>query len=277
MVTGATSGFGEAAALHLAHTGFDVCVVARDRERAERVCDEIARTDPDATTEVVIADLSAIDDVRAAAEQVVRKDRPVRLLLNNAGAMFGLRRRQSIDGIEMTMALNHFAYHQLTTMLLDRVLEAQPSRIINVASDAYSFAGGRFDFDDWPAETGYRPHRQYGRSKLANILFTLELAERTRETEVRVVAWSPTGLTATRFGHGANRLAPLAMKLTRPFSLSTENAVQGLLELCDRPISAAEHGGFFLGHDIAEVEVAPRDDAAQLWEMTEQILDRHEG
>ena len=168
--------------------------------------------------------------------------------------MFGMRRRESVDGIELTMALNHFAYHQLTVGVLARI--APDGRIVNVASTAYSFAKGRFPFDSWQASArrDYRPTRQYGRSKLANILFTRALADRVRggadgaretDSAVRVVAWAPKGLTATRFAYGANPLAPLAMKLTHPFAAKTDDAVQSLLELCDREIPPGEHGAFF--------------------------------
>ena len=170
------------------------------------------------------------------------------------------------------MALNHFAYHHLAIRLLDRVAEAAPSRIVNVASNAYENAKGRFDFDGWQAERGYKPIKQYGRSKLANILFTRELAERVRGSGITVVAWSPRGLTATRFAYGAHRLAPLAMKVTHPFALKTDVAVASLLELCDRPIRPDEHGAFFVGDEIDPVDVAPQKTRSASGDLTAQIL-----
>jgi NAD(P)-dependent dehydrogenase (short-subunit alcohol dehydrogenase family) len=272
VVTGATSGFGEAAVHHLAGTGRDVVLVARSRERADAVRTAVAAERPEAVLETVLADLSSGAAVERAAGEIRALDRPISLLLNNAGAIFGFRRRESVDGIELTMALNHFAYQHLTVRLLDRVEAAAPSRVVNVASNAYENAKGRFDFDDWQAERRYSPLRQYGRSKLANILFTRELAERTQGTGVDVVAWSPRGLTATRFAYGANPLAPLAMKLTHPFAAKTDKEVVTLFDLCDRPLKPEERGAFFVGDTVDPVTVAPPEDAHRLWELTEKML-----
>jgi NAD(P)-dependent dehydrogenase (short-subunit alcohol dehydrogenase family) len=272
VVTGATSGFGEAAVHHFAASGRDVVLVARSRDRAERVRAEVTAEHPVATLETVLADLSSAAAVERAAAEVRGLARPIAVLLNNAGAIFGFRRRESVDGIELTMALNHFAYQHLTVRLLDLVEAAAPSRIVNVASNAYENAKGRFDFDDWQAERRYNPLRQYGRSKLANILFTRELADRTEGTGVDVVAWSPRGLTATRFAYGANPLAPLAMKLMHPFAAKTEREVVSLFDLCDRPLAPAERGAFFVGDTIDPVPVAPPEDAHRLWALTEQVL-----
>jgi retinol dehydrogenase 12 len=272
VVTGATSGFGAAAAHHLARTGRDVCLVARRADRAAAVRAAVATHTPEASLPVVLGDLSSFREVEQVAEQIRAHGRPIALLLNNAGAIFGFRRRESVDGVELTMALNHFAYHQLTVRLVDRVAAASPSRIVNVASNAYESAGGRFDFGDWSAQRGYRPFKQYARSKLANILFTKELAKRLRGSCISVVAWSPRGLTATRFGYGIHRLAPLAMKLTHPFALKTDAAVESLLTLCDRPIRSDEVGTFFVGDEVDPVGVAPEEDAQRLWELTSKTL-----
>jgi len=269
VVTGPTSGFGREVAGHLAGLGFDLCLVARDAGRAGELADELSARGSEVT--VIIADLSSISEADRAGAEIAALGRPIDLLVNNAGAVFGLRRRESVDGIELTMALNHFGYVALTRRVLANV-EAARGRIINVASDAYEFAGGRLDFDDWSATRRYRPHRQYGRSKLANILFTRELARRVRDG-VEVVAWSPAGLTATRFAYGANPLAPLAMKLTHPFSLSTNEAVGSLLELCDRTLTGPEQGAFFVDRTIDPVEVAPASDASRLWSVSEEVLE----
>jgi NAD(P)-dependent dehydrogenase (short-subunit alcohol dehydrogenase family) len=272
VVTGATSGFGAAAVHHLARTGRDVCLVARSRERVDAARAALTTAAPAASLDVAIGDLSSFAGVERVADQILALNRPIALLLNNAGAVFGFRRRESVDGLELTMALNHFAYHHLTVRLLDRIREATPGRIVNVASNAYENAGGRFDFEGWSAARGYRPIKQYGRSKLANILFTKELARRVGGSSISVCAWSPRGLTATRFAYGAHRFAPLAMKLTHPFALKVDAAAQGLLELCDRPLRADEHGAFFVGDRIDPVDVAPPEDAERLWALTTQIL-----
>ena len=274
VVTGATSGFGLAAARHLAATGYDLVLVARSAERAGRVADELSPSG--AAVDVVIADLSSIEETDRAGRAIADRHERLDLLLNNAGAIFGLRRRESADGIEMTMALNHFGYVGLTRRVVDRV-SSDSGRIINVASDAYSFAKGPFDFDDWQATSRYRLHRQYGRSKLANILYTRALASRLADRGVSVAAWSPDGLTATRFAYGAHPLAPLAMKLTHPFATSVDKAAESLLDLCTGPFPADGHGQFFVDRTIDTVDVASDDDAERLWELTEEILLRATG
>jgi len=270
IVTGASSGFGRAAAEALARQGFDLFLVCRDRARAERAAGEIAAVAPRVRVELSIADLSSIGEVQRAAEEILRAGRPIHLLLNNAGAVFASR-RESSDGIEYTFALNHLAYFQLTLRLLGRLRESAPSRVVNVASDAYSYAGGRFDFDDYAARERYRPLRQYGRSKLANILFTHELARRLDGSGVGSAAWSPKGLTATRFAYEAHWLAPAVMKLLHPFSVKTQDAVEGLLELCQRELSPAQNGRFFCGNRMVDVRPSNDEDARRLWKLSAEL------
>ena len=267
VVTGATSGFGRAAAEALALAGFDLFLVCRDRARADRAAAEIAERAPRARISLVIADLSRIDEVARAAREILAADRPIALLLNNAGAVFASR-RETADGIEETFALNHLAYFQLTLLLLDRLRASAPARVVNVASDAYSFAKGRFDFDDYGAERRYRPLRQYGLSKLANILFTHELARRLAGSGVESVAWSPRGLTATRFAYGAHWLAPPVMKLLSVFATRTEEAVQPLVALCLRDLGRGQNGRFFCGEKRVEVGPCNDEDAHRLWELS---------
>jgi len=267
VVTGATSGFGRAAAEALAVEGFDLFLVCRDRPRAERVAAEIAARAPRVRIELAIADLAQIDEVARAAREILAVDLPIALLLNNAGAVFAFR-RETDDGLEQTFALNHLAYFQLTLRLLDRLRASAPARVVNVASDAYSFAKGRFDFDDYGAERRYRPLRQYGRSKLANILFTHELARRLAGTGVEAVAWSPHGLTATRFAYGSHWLAPLVMKLLSPFAIRTEEAARGLLAVCLRDLGTGQNGRFFCGERTVDVAPCNDEDARRLWDLS---------
>jgi NAD(P)-dependent dehydrogenase (short-subunit alcohol dehydrogenase family) len=267
VVTGATNGFGRAAAEALAVQGFDLLLVCRDRARAERAAAEIAARAPRAEIALAIADLARIAEVARAAREILAAQRPVALLLNNAGAMFATR-RETADGFEQTFALNHLAYFQLTLRLLDRLRASAPARVVNVASDAYSFAKGRFDFDDYGAERRYQPLRQYGASKLANILFTHELARQVAGSGVETVAWSPRGLTATRFGHGAHWLAPPVMKLMSVFATRTEVAVQDLVALCVRPLAPEENGRFFCAERRVDVRPCNDEDARRLWDLS---------
>jgi NAD(P)-dependent dehydrogenase (short-subunit alcohol dehydrogenase family) len=271
VVTGATSGFGRAAAEALARSGFDLFLVCRDRGRAERAGAEIAAVAPRARILLAIADLSRIGEVARAADEIRAAERPIALLLNNAGAVFASR-RETPDGVEHTFALNHLAYFQLTLRLLDRLREGAPSRIVNVASDAYSFAKGRFDFADYDARDRYRPLRQYGLSKLANILFTHALAGHLAGSGVQTVSWSPRGLTATRFAYEAHWLAPIVMKLMHPFSVKTGDAVRGLLTLCQRELASEENGRFFCAERMMDVPPCNDDDARRLWDLSAELV-----
>jgi NAD(P)-dependent dehydrogenase (short-subunit alcohol dehydrogenase family) len=267
VVTGATSGFGRAAAEALAVDGFDLFLVCRDRARAEAAAVEIAVRAPRVRIALVIADLSRIDEVARAGREILAAERSISLLLNNAGAVFASR-RETADGIEGTFALNHLAYFQLTLRLLDRLCASAPARVVNVASDAYSFAKGRFDFDDYGAVQRYRPLRQYGLSKLANILFTHELARRLAGSGVEAVAWSPVGLTATRFAYGAHWLAPPVMKVLGLFATKTEDAARDLVTLCQRELAPGENGRFFCGERMMDVRPCNDGDARRLWDLS---------
>ena len=267
VVTGATSGFGRAAAETLAVEGFDLFLVCRDRARAECAAAEIAARVPRVRIDLAIADLSEIDEVARASREILAANRPIALLLNNAGAVFAFR-RETADGIEETFALNHLAYFQLTLRLLGQLRASASARVVNVASDAYSFARGRFDFADYGAKRRYRPLRQYGLSKLANILFTHELARRLADTGVEAVAWSPRGLTATRFAYGAHWLAPPVMKLLGLFATRTEVAARGLVALCLRDLARGQNGRFFCGDRVVDVPPCNDEDARRLWDLS---------
>jgi NAD(P)-dependent dehydrogenase (short-subunit alcohol dehydrogenase family) len=271
VVTGASNGFGRAAAEALARRGYDLCLVCRDRARAERAAGEIAAAAPRARTGLVIADLSKIGDVARAADEILAAAPRIDLLLNNAGAVFGAR-RESADGIEYTFALNHLAYFHLTLRLLDRLRASAPSRVVNVASDAYTFANGRFDFADYGARARYRPLRQYGLTKLANILFTHELARRLSGSDVATASWSPRGLTATRFAYEAHWLAPLAMKLMQPFAQKTAVAVVPLVDLCTRALPREQSGRFFCGAAVVDVAPCNDEDARRLWALSAELV-----
>ena len=274
LVTGGTSGIGRVAAEALVRAGMRVCIVGRSEARCREAVDALSVADADGpAVDYRVADLSLRGEVERLADELLARDRPLHLLLNNAGAVFGVPRRVTADGIEQTFALNHLAYFQLTLRLLDRLRSSQPARIVNVASDAYAYARGGFDFDDFNAERSYWPHRQYGRSKLANLLFTRSLRARLEGSGVEVAAWSPAGLTATRFAYGAHPIAKHVMRLMHPFSLHPDEATASLVDLCLAPTGAIETGAFFCGD--AQTPVDPslcHDEAAtRLWTLSEQL------
>jgi NAD(P)-dependent dehydrogenase (short-subunit alcohol dehydrogenase family) len=272
LITGATSGLGREAAFALARIGARLYLVGRDRVRAEALAAEIGRDTGNRQVQPLIGDLSSQADVRRVAERFLATGAPLHVLLNNAGAVF-LRRELTVDGFERTFALNHLAYFTLTCRLLDRLRDSAPARIVNVASDAYTMAKGRFDFDDVHAERRYRFMRQYALSKLANILFTRELARRLDGSAVTVNAVTPPGLTATRFAHNTHPLAKVFMRLAAPFCVSAQDGARGLIFLCSSPAVDGVSGRFFIGSTETALTPAADDDgdARRLWELSEQL------
>lgn len=270
VVTGATSGLGRLAALEFATRGARLRLVAREPDRAHRVIDEITSRVPGCDVRAHFADLSSQEEVRRVADEIVAIGEPVHVLLNNAGAVFGFRRQVSDDGIEMTFALNHLAYFALTLRLLPRLREASLARVVNVTGDAYKDAGARFDFDDYNAERRYRPIRQYAMSKLANILFTRELATRLADSGIAVNAAGPHRTTATRFAHNVHPLAKLAMRLASPFLLSPEKGVEPIVHLCASERVTGLTGSYWSGMRQPALEAAATDeaDARRLWDLS---------
>lgn len=273
LITGATSGLGRVAALALARMGPRLYLVGRDPDRAARTVAEIAEQTGHRDVRVLLADLSAQAEVRRVAGEFLATGDPLHVLLNNAGAVFGFRRQLSADGIEMTFALNHLAYFTLTALLLPRLRESAPARIVNVASDAYQMAKGRFDFADVNADRCYWPLRQYARSKLANILFTRELARQLAGTGVTANAVSPRGLTATRFAYNTHPLAKVGLTLIAPFCVSEAEGAAPSIHLCSAPAMEGRSGRFFYG--MADTPLIPGatndEDARRLWALSEEL------
>ena len=197
LITGATSGIGRSTARELARIGATLFLVCRDRKRGEETVAEIGNATGNRDLHLLVADLASQADIRRVAGRVPRH-RP-------AAARAGQQRRRRqpaaasspVDGIETIFAVNHLAYFLLTQLLLDRLKASAPARIVNVASDAHKF--GTLDFDDLGGERGYRSMRVYGQSKLANILFTRELARRLDGTGVTANCLHP-GAVATGLG-----------------------------------------------------------------------------
>jgi NAD(P)-dependent dehydrogenase (short-subunit alcohol dehydrogenase family) len=206
LVTGATDGIGKVTARALAQAGATVIGVGRNAEKIEAVKTEIG--DTVGSLEFLKADLSSQAQVRALAGEFKSKYDRLHVLVNNAGALFP-RYRESEDGIEMTFALNHLSYFLLTNLLLDTIRASAPARIINVSSNAHE--GNTIDFDDLEHRKHYREWTAYGASKLANILFTYELARRLEGTGVTVNAVHP-GFVNTNFQRaaGLNMRGPLS-------------------------------------------------------------------
>jgi NAD(P)-dependent dehydrogenase (short-subunit alcohol dehydrogenase family) len=267
VVTGATSGIGKAAATALARMGAQVVLIGRDRGRAEATAAQVGSigTRPPV---VDIADLAAMDQVRALAGRLAALDR-IDVLINNAGLVLS-ERRGTPDGFEHVFAVNHLAPFLLTNLLLPRLTASAPARVITVTSDAHSAA--RLDLDDPNLEHGWDSWRSYANSKLANILFTRELARRLHGTGVTANCAHP-GVVRTGFGREAGPLLRLGLTLGRPFLLSPERGADTIVHLASSPDVADETGGYYVKRQLREPSAAAGDDAAarKLWQVSEEL------
>ncbi len=270
LVTGGTSGIGRATALGLASKGARVAITGRDADRTEGVAREI-RAATGAEVDVFVADLSSQSEVRRMAADVLQRLPRLDVLVNNVGGYWNSR-HLTADGIEHTLALNHLAPFLLTSLLLDRLSQRRVARVVTVSSNAQAL--GRIDFEDCQGERSYSGARAYNQSKLANVLFTYELARRTRGTGVTANALHP-GVVSTSFG--AADPAPvqrLLVPLLRPLMKSPAQGAATSIHLGSDPGLDEVTGRFF-------VNSAPKrssrrsydeDTAARLWRLSADLV-----
>jgi NAD(P)-dependent dehydrogenase (short-subunit alcohol dehydrogenase family) len=270
LITGATSGIGEVTARELARRGMHVVIVGRS---AERVAATVARIKQATGVEIetLIADLSSQAGVRSVAEAFLQRHRRLDVLINNAGGFFASR-QVSADGIELTWALNHMSYFLLTNLLIDTLRASAPARVINVSSDAHR--GGVMRWDDLLFTRGYNGWAAYAQSKLANILFSNELARRLEGTGVTSNALHP-GFVATRFAHNNGIIwGGLMALMQRLFAITPEEGAQTSIYLATAPEVATISGRYFV--KSRETSPAPQAQdmaaAARLWEISERMV-----
>ena len=268
LVTGATDGIGLAACEALARLGAELAIVARSESKAERaVARIIAAGGPATVVDVLMADLASQASVRHLAAEVLERYPRLDALANNAGAIFS-ERQLSPDGIELTWAVNHLAPFLLTSLLLERLESSAPARIVTTASNAHE--GARIPFDDLNAERAYPRFRRYGQTKLANILFTSELARRLGDVDVSANCFHP-GLVATGLSRDNGGLMGLGRIVARPFSHSPAEGADTLVWLLDSPDVEGMSGLYFVKRKVVAPSKAARDPATarRLWEISE--------
>jgi NAD(P)-dependent dehydrogenase (short-subunit alcohol dehydrogenase family) len=271
LVTGGTAGLGLATARALAQAGATVVLIGRDPAKADRVTEEIRGRLSAGSIEFMVADLSSQSEVRRLARQFESRYDVLHVLVNNAGAIFPAR-TLSEDDIEMTLALNHLAYFLLTQLLLDTLKRSAPSRIVNVASSAHARA--RLDVDDLQLARRYSPRGAYAASKLANLLFTYELARRLEGTGVTVNAVSP-GLVATEFSAGYPRnLLGTARRALDRFAKTPEQGADTIVYLATAPEVEGVSGLYYQNRRPIQSSRRSRDEetARRLWELSEQLV-----
>ena len=268
VITGATSGMGQAAAIALAQSGARLVLIARDQKRSEATLQKLKQAAPQLSHGVHYGDLSSISDMKRVAAEVAAAEPRIDVLINNAGAAF-TSRQLSADGLEMTFATNHMAYFVVTLMLLDKLKASEGARIVSTASDAHN--SGRLDFDDLTMEKRYSTFRAYGTSKLCNILFTRELARRLAGTGVTANCLHP-GFVRTRIGDN-NRTLALIGKVVKLFGLPPEKGAETIVFLALSPEVARVNGHYFYKCKPATPSASAQSDgdALRLWQVSEKL------
>jgi NAD(P)-dependent dehydrogenase (short-subunit alcohol dehydrogenase family) len=272
LVTGATSGIGFQIALGLARLGATVTLGARREARGRQAVGKIRIEIPDSNVSYLVADLSVLGQVRTLAAETLARHPTLHVLVNNVGGYF-MQRRLTVDGQEMTFALNHLSHFLLTRLLLDRLTSGAPARIVNVASAAHY--NGRMRFEDLGYRRGYRLGlAAYAQSKLANVLFTKELARRLSGTGVTANAVHPglvrTGLSTKNTPWPVRPFAALVVAF---IAISEVEGASGPLWLASSPELDGVSGEYFnLKRRVRSSAASNDHDAARrLWEVSEQL------
>ena len=265
LVTGANAGIGKATALGLAQRGATVVMVSRDRERGEAAQAEIARQSGNESVDLLLADLSSQAEIRRLAAEFGRQYDQLHVLVNNA-AIIPLQRRETEDGLEMQFAVNHLAYFLLTHLLLDVLKASAPARIVNVSSQTHQW--GQIDFDDLQSEKQYDPQPAYMQSKLANVLFTYELARRLQGTGATANCLHPGGIR-TRLN--ANYAGRAGAAEASPAEL--QRGAQTSIYLATSPEVEGVSGKYFVNRRQTQSSAESYDQhlAQRLWQISAEL------
>ena len=271
LVTGATGGIGLATAVALAGLGARVGVVGRDEKRTAAAVQAVLAVPGSGGADGFLADFSDPREVRALAAEVLAAYSRLDVLVNNAGGYWS-DRHVSADGLEWTFAVNHLAPFLLTSLLEERLRESAPARIVTVASDAHR--AGRIEFDDLQAERGYAGMRAYAQSKLANILFTRELARRLSGSGVAAYSVHP-GTVRTGFAReDAGRLFSLVLRAGALLMKSPEQGAHTSVYAASSPELVGRTGEYLAKSRVAKPSARAQDDvaAARLWSVSEALV-----
>ncbi len=281
LITGANSGIGKEAAVALARLGATVVVTARSELRGGRAVAEIRRRSrqPDDRVRLLPLDLARFRSIRECADTFLATFDRLDVLVNNAGGIIS-DRRFTDEGFEMTFGVNHLGHFLLTQLLLDRILATAPARIITVSSIAHRLAGG-MSWADLQHQGLYNGTVVYNESKLANVLFTMELARRLEGTGVVANCVHP-GAVRSGFGGAEDTggIERLMVTLGKPFMVSAHRGAQPIVRLASRPEYATATGGYYVGGYLSRgarhtPSAAARDPQAarRLWQVSEELVD----
>lgn len=274
VVTGGNSGIGRETAVALARAGARTLITARNAERGAGAVDDIRGRSRSTQVEQVVFDLSSLGSVRSGAHEILDRTDRIDVLVNNAGIVLS-KRQETVDGFEATFATNHLGPFLLTTLLLDRLKASAPSRVVTVASTAHRSVRGGLDFSDLQSTKGYRGLEVYAASKLANILFTIELSRRLEGSGVTANCLHP-GVVATGYAQDGDTsgFLPIGMAVIRPFLLTAEKGARTSVYLASSPEVAGVSGLYFAKCKPAKPTAAASDleAARQLWDISEELV-----
>ncbi len=269
MITGGNSGIGKATALGLAKMGSSVVIVSRDKDKGEAALIELRGKSGNRNLDVMVADMSSQDSVRELAHDFQSKYKKLHVLINNAGTVLP-QRVVTADGLEATLATNHLGHFLLTNLLLDELKATAPSRIINITSSAHY--GTEVNFDDLQGEKKYSGWAAYSQSKLANVLFTYELARRLEGTGVTVNCLHP-GVVRTGFGKDQGGLLNIGIRIVSPFMMSPDKAARAEIYLATSSELEGVTGKYFSKGKSAKSSKQSYDEnaAERLWKVSAEL------
>src|ERR1700689_3216137 len=275
VVTGGNSGIGFETAAALASMGARVVVTARNADKGRAAVAAITqRVGGEVRAQLVVFDLADLASVRRGAAEILEQAPRVDVLVNNAGLVL-TERAETVDGYEATFATNHLGPFLLTNLLLERITASAPSRIVNVASTAHSAARKGIPFDDLQSERRYRGMRVYGQSKLANMLFTIELARRLQGSDVTANSLPP-GTVRTGYGADgdARGLLAIGIKIAAPFFLSPAKGARTSVYLASAAEVEGVSGQYFVKCKPRKPRKWAQDPeaASRLWQVSEQLV-----
>jgi NAD(P)-dependent dehydrogenase (short-subunit alcohol dehydrogenase family) len=269
IVTGANSGMGLATTVELARQGMHVVMACRSKERGEKALQEAKAKSGSAAIELMSLDLGSLSSIRAFAQAFRERFASLDVLVNNAGVV-SLKRDTTSDGFESMLGINHLGHFLLTNLLLDLLKRAPEGRIVNVASGAYKW--GRIHFDDPHLTKGFNVAKGYGQSKLANILFTRELARRLAGTRATVNCLHPGGVATSIGVDRKTGFGKTVMKLARLVLLTPEQGAETTLYLATSPDVFGVSGEYYYRKKRVELPAKVTDSAlaAKFWTWSEQ-------